>query len=482
MEREVSSNKYVYRRKKKFLAQVGIKYLGLHATEKAAKGAVIKYLQSRKPRASLQSTKLKKPRSTFQMAKLKKARSKVSKLANWVQRFDVLVNDIFKGWVPADYVGIIKLRKSKPEFTMCSSVLYSIAIRGKEWPFRKAVSECWQALSAKDKTDLWLLESHVPTESARAARVVHKVCAAAVRSMTKEDRTFWNASTNRHVGHHSGWVPLMRRLGIIKAMQNKTKSKDKKKNAPSRVPSKFSRSSPEVLPRSSKVLRFSGCTKRYQIVAFNRAKHTPRFRTLASVMHLLRSQAAPRSLIEWVKTMGSVRQMLKQMRGARDVANADSYTFLWFARAHFLGEVSMWRGQRGLEPSKKLKLSEFSQGFPDQCKWISSLALHFKAKTLGTLVSKLKYKRPAVFLCMDTCVFGDAGLRHYSLDELKRLRPQFKRKRVELQKANGGLEPHPVITMKEVRKEQLEKERQERLKKKQLKQAEKKRLQRLQRK
>ena len=83
---------------------------------------------------------------------------------------------------------------------------------------------------------------------------------------------------------------------------------------------------------------------------------------------------------------------------------------------------------------------------------------------------------------MDTCLFGDEGLRHYSLDELKRLRPQFKSKRVELQKANGGLEPHPVITMKEVRKEQLEKERQERLKKKQLKQAEKKRLQRLQRK
>ena len=67
---------------------------------------------------------------------------------------------------------------------------------------------------------------------------------------------------------------------------------------------------------------------------------------------------------------------------------------------------------------------------------------------------------------MATCLFGDEGLRHYSLDALKRLRPQFKRKRVELQKANGGLEPHPVITMKEVRTEQLKKKRQEKLKKK----------------
>jgi hypothetical protein len=332
---------------------------------------------------------------------------------------------------------------------MGSGVLYSIAVRGKEWPFRKAVLECWQALSARDKTTLWLLESHVSGESARAARVVHAVCAAAVRRMTKADRKFWNASINRHVGHHAGWLPLMRRLGIIKAMRIKAMRKSSHAKGRGRKQGGVCTRSSEVLPRSSKVLHFSGNIKPYQIVPFDHKKHTSRLRTIAKVMYRLRSQQVPRTVGEWVRMMFDLRQELKQIPGGRDVANEDSYTFLWFARAHFLGEVSMWPAQRVLKRSTSLKLSEFSKGFPDQCAWISTLGSYFQAKTLPKLISNLRYKRPAELLCMDTCVFGDKGLQKYSIDDLKRLAPRIKRKRKELEKANDGLEPHPVVTMRE---------------------------------
>ena len=47
-------------------------------------------------------------------------------------------------------------------------------------------------------------------------------------------------------------------------------------------------------------------------------------------------------------------------------------------------------------------------------------------------------------------MFGDRDLQCYSIAELKRLRPLIKRKRVELRKANDGLEVHPAVLMRAV--------------------------------
>ena len=148
--------------------------------------------------------------------------------------------------------------------------------------------------------------------------------------------------------------------------------------------------------------------------------------------------------------MQDLREKVRLMPHDRDLANADSYSFLWFARAYFLGEVSMRSGKKCLKFSKNLSLSVFEQGFPDQCSWVRTLGCYFKVDTLGALASKLQYKRPVEFLCMDTCIFGDSSLHKYSAGDLKRLAPRIKRKRRELKQTNGGWESHPSVVLKAV--------------------------------
>ena len=158
---------------------------------------------------------------------------------------------------------LVKYRAKNAGFASAPGPCYIIAIRGKETPFREAVIQEWRAVSLQARLSLALLAGFAgkkpDKDVVQAARVVHKatgashipnnlqlytttiivadpwdicrvgvgwfwrgmrdtdqVLSGACRRMKGKDRSFWYRHVHRGVTHHSGWLPLMQRLRIIK--------------------------------------------------------------------------------------------------------------------------------------------------------------------------------------------------------------------------------------------------------------------------
>ena len=80
-------------------------------------------------------------------------------------------------------------------------------------------------------------------------QVLVKVCRDMARAKKDRDGNFWQTQVNKNVSHHSGWLPQMQRLRIIKkasVVKKKTAGNIKKKVKTQRSAWFFSLGAPQA--------------------------------------------------------------------------------------------------------------------------------------------------------------------------------------------------------------------------------------------
>jgi hypothetical protein len=429
---------YVYKRHFKYLAQVGSKYLKMWATEKDAKKAVEKYLGCKVS---------------------KKLRSVAVNLDKWIERFK-LIQDKFKDWYPADFTNAVEMRLQNPDFAWSSSILYHIALRGKEAKFRELMVQAWTNLPKDDRACLQCLGSVRSSENSRAAKLIHACCsqvASRMQGRSAAERDWWKRNVHRMVGFHSGWLPLLQQLKIIRKVGRKKKTtsqyvmkakqamkcrkKSMKKSTQKAKKAKADRKatktrSSSVFDGDAKVEKHGtmlnyGGPNRYKPIPFSTRLHTPRFAGLAYLLRIVQAEPIPRSLATWTQSIMSVQSQAARLRAkgisSGPLLNSHSYSFLWLVRLHLI--VELMAAKRRLRWAGTFELWRFAKAFPDQCKWINTLRKKKNVQTLGQLVRLLQYKRPIEFLTMDLCLSGDRELMKVEPTEIKRCSRRIATKR-----------------------------------------------------
>ena len=178
-------------------------------------------------------------------------------------------------------------------------------------------------------------------------QVLVKVCRDMVRTKKDRDANFWQTQVNKNVTHHSGWLPQMQRLRIIKkasVVKKKTAGNIKKKVKTQRSAWFFSLGAQQAGTKRNisagpgvwgggpsigrvvhrKVaaahLHFGGAAA-YTVVPYSVAKHVPVLRPLSRLQGLFTATELPTTLSEWVKGLEMTNAILPK--------NADSYSLTW---------------------------------------------------------------------------------------------------------------------------------------------------------
>ena len=435
---------YVYKRGDKYMAQVGGKYLNMWDSEAEAQKVVEKYLGG---------------------PSKKKKRSCTVSLDDWIVRFR-LIQRQFKDWLPADVTGAVDMRQQNPDFAWSSGILYHIALRGKETKFRELMVQVWSRLPKDDQACLQGLGSVRSTENDRAAKLIHAICcevASRMQGRSAAERNWWTLNIHRMVGHHSGWLPLLQQLNVIrktpacknmkdvrkkpaskrimegkqvkksikkpmkksmkKSMQKAKKAKADGKATRTRSSSVFGTVRLDyAVKKPRKMLNYGGVFQ-YQLVPFSPKLHTCGFVRLAHLLRILRAEPIPGNLQSWVDTIRSVQTQAARLA----LSNTDSYSFMWIVRLHLV--VELMAAKRRLQFPMSFPLWTFKSAFPDQCQWVTTIRRKKSLRNVGQLMRLLQYKRPIELLTMDLCICGDPDLKDVSCDAMRRCSRLIAKKR-----------------------------------------------------
>ena len=206
----LSRYRHVYAvRRGLYVAKIGPTYLGtFNSPAEAAAAAALEL--SKKKRKKVSATSLQKVKGNQQGPKFVKARFRALK-------------SIFKHWRPNDLVSSQKLSKLHQARLLVAAPgpLWNFFILGKETQFRLRVLSGWAQLSLGKKVALGIVGNAAmfgKPESIAAAKNIYSVLRDAAGKMTGviDEHDYWATHTHTGVRHHSGWLPLLQRLKIIK--------------------------------------------------------------------------------------------------------------------------------------------------------------------------------------------------------------------------------------------------------------------------
>jgi hypothetical protein len=211
-------------------------------------------------------------------------------------------------YVPADWACGILERQRHPEFRRETPFLYSIALRGKEHPWKTICYQLWASRTFNEKQMMAKLSEDDDSLASPAARAYHRLLKDAIMGMRKVDRTKWKLTTSRHVCHHSGWIPLMNFFRML--------SQD------TGVP-------------GFKV-SFQGVAE-YTIVPYDEKVHLNKFRSAHRAQSVLNSFPVMETFSDWMSYASIAVQFfsLQKVPGAND----GGYSTMWYIRSDFIIEM-----------------------------------------------------------------------------------------------------------------------------------------------
>ena len=390
-----STQRYVYTNGGKFEARQGNTYYGRFDTQKKAAAAI---------------PNLNK----------KRVRSKREHVAVSKKRFTVLKR-IFKTFRPADVSHIQTFRKANPLFCKAPGPLHMAVILGKEKSWRDAVLQEWSKLSAEKRLLMGMLATGNPQDALvlAAARNAHHVLAEACRAMTTveiDEQKYWSMHVNRNVTHHSGWLPLMQRVKILRKKSVRACGGD--------------------------LALGSDGSSYYAIVPFCGATHVHTLSHLAKLQQCILGAQTPRTLDEWNGALQTFKKV------AKSAAAADGYEHLWCFRTAMFAEMHA-ANVKALSFSRKNTMRDVIRAFPDQCRWIRTYCgqrseAHW---SVTDFCKELKYDDALQFLTMDLCIFGSVG---HGVDPEVFEDMESKIQKIRRQLDRRGRPAHPAVVIGKV--------------------------------
>ena len=284
----------------------------------------------------------------------------------------------FKTWRPADIKNLIEVRKNHPLFCITPGPLYMLAVAGKEQAWRAAIVRLSEALPASAMRNMCALSDRIGSDEGAlrlrddVAKDVHKILVAACEAMATrsiEEKAYFVKHVNRNVAHHSGWLALMQRMGIL----SKTNKEDKTRLV-FHDPHVFYK----TMPFSQKLVA--------ELVMFSR------------MQQVLLATPPARTLDEWKEGL----KMFQKLVLKKD--KQDSYSLLWNYRSAMIAERSS-RGYKDLEYNDTNTAGDLAAAFPDMSRWVSFFCTEKNRVRLSAFVRLLDYRESIEYLTCDLCIF-----------------------------------------------------------------------------
>ena len=269
---------------------------------------------------------------------------------------------------PADIEASLELRPgSLPMYKRCPA-LFTMCLRGKYKPWKKALREKW-ALHANEF-------EQAGDSSTGQAKVVHAVLVATVKTMAhpalQKSLGHWSREVGRGVSHHAGWQPCAQVLGVIKKCKGRGGS--------------------GVLVLGKMKQRF--CLKRYTH-AFQR-----QYKVAAAVGEVLLNAPAPAACSEWLAIVKSTTALAKT-RGLHIFVKRP-YLWPWLLRSALVLKARAAGTQRMLLDTGFTPV-DLGRMAPDLKHWV--IALSQGMATAQELFDSVDYDGPPELFSMFTCLF-----------------------------------------------------------------------------
>lgn len=338
---------------------------------------------------------------------------------------------IFKNWRPADITDLIQTRKKQELFCLAPGPLYVLAIMGKEGPWRAAIVRLTRKMSASKRVNMCALTGRTGPDpascaaKAAAAKDVHGILVAACKAMARRpirERKFWN-TVNKNVSHHSGWLPVMQRIGILAKTPNNI------------APGSLVFGDPD-----------STRSQAYQTMPFSQTQ-VEWLSKMGDMQQSLLATKAPKTINDWIDG-------LMRFKKAASKTKKDAYGVLWTFRSAMIAEMAA-AGIKRMGYKSSNTMTDVVKAFPDQSRWIKNFCSEGNSLKIGTSISKfvraIEYKDSVEFLTMDLCILMTVA-RGMSAKDVKNLEPQIKKSKLAMDKkliGMPGCESHPALVVQQ---------------------------------
>ena len=259
---------------------------------------------------------------------------------------------------------------------------------------------------------------------------LYRVLVDTAHALDSVSMSAWTLNCGRQVSHHSGWLPLLIRLGILRRASRSTRSR----------PPRLQVSRQQL---HHKVLRLGEMGQLYQ----TRPLKGPLRRKLRSYVDagtaIVGTAAVPRTCADWCAQVENFMAAARKHMLASSRAGSGAYYLCWLART-FLVALMRSHGVAGLGMTGLTEASLQQLG-PDQGGWIPKLCS--RSGAVQSLRSLGYSKAPEVF-SMYACLFNDPQLASVCPASLRQ-RVAALRRRLSSYRQVHGVTPHPVVLLKE---------------------------------
>ena len=255
---------------------------------------------------------------------------------------------------------------------------------------------------------------------------LHAVLSKVASSVEHLSMSAWSKNLSHGVGHHSGWLPLLQRVGFLRKARRSASNLH------------ASRSSARG---ARKVMHLGEGKQPYTIVLLrgNPLLH----KKLQQILNLNSiSMKPPRTWREWSEGLQELMKSFKEQPALTGPAHG--YSQLWLARSYmFLLRMRLSAARSKLHVTHnlgKMSVKQFASMAPDQGAWVTRFC--GRAGVAKTL-QELNYRGPLELFSMKLCLYSNQHLtwgseqvrQHHKL--LKRLLGNYI--------TEHGLAPHPAV-------------------------------------
>ena len=304
--------------------------------------------------------------------------------------------------------------------------LEQLSEMAKYGPIKEYLVQRWKARRPED-------QKHAKARGPAArARILHQILTDSAKHFSGKDLTTpWVENCGRFVSQHSGFVPLLHRLNVVRAWRpgDQGPKLDFSKIGGSTVPR-------TLLPFQSSKARLLSLIKRGD--------------TLQEI-------PVPTSGLQWEEALEGLKSAKGKKSARRPGGQATrrpggqkkkrGYLELWRLRTHWFPIIAS-RVDKKTFDTKGLSLRSFHNLLPDAGKWVLRLAPR-QPYTVAGLFSEVGFRaNPILFSCY-ACLFADAGVIKYSAEQIEGAQQQLK-KALREYRAKHGIWPHPAILLQKV--------------------------------
>ena len=298
--------------------------------------------------------------------------------------------------LPGDLVKSIEVAHEHKKMFQDNPALLVASLRGKEGPWKDGMWSSWK--------------NQGPGVSSSTAPSTAAMLGSTARAMQNADREVWAANVGRSVSHHSGWLPHLQQIGVLKKVPGAHK------------------------PKSS--IKIGGYAYTVAKVSKRVLSRMDEMADIGSNLHHLK---IPRTWSSWKEAVQEANDMKPTKVPSK------SYNWPWLVRAHLISSMRSKGIQKLSWCRESLTIEDIGTAFPDQKQHVMHLS---ESMLVSDLMKDLHYDGPLELLTMYLCFFCSKAMGKYPAEWLVANRQGLIRTR-EAYYERTGLHPHCALLCKE---------------------------------